>query len=97
VEEGTEIGHVVLISREVEDAANALEGALPGGRVAYVALVKVHGGREEVRPAAGVDTRLERIEDADIVVAGEQGIAGMRADEARSAGDEYAIGQENAS
>ena len=71
----------------MDDAVDALEGAIGGLGVADVADDQLHAGRD-VRRGVPVDLRLEAVEHDDLVATLEECADEVRADEAGTSGDQ---------
>ena len=89
MQEAAEVRHVILIGREVNHGFHAFERGEQIGWIFHFALAEIHARRQVVRLAVRMHARLQRIEHAHLVAAGEQKIHRMRADESGAARYQY--------
>ena len=94
VVESGEVGHIILISGQMDDAVDTVESPTHRVCITHVPDDFFHVPRQVGRPAVGMDSLLERVEDADLVAALQQDIGRVGADEAGAAGDQNALQRE---
>ena len=95
VEKAVEVGHVVLIRRQVIHVAHAVERAFERWPVAHVALLKLHVAVQIFGQAAGMYPRLQRIQHAHFELIAQQQVAGVRADKTCASGHQHSRHNQN--